>query len=964
MAVSDISALDSIIKRVGRQTTNRRGEYYISIKAGSDEIFPSIWSLVGGEKYIYRVLTEDAGQPLAQGESNTIHVVEPESDNVVNLVITFQAFCPNGNEIKLVQALGQNGNPSDEFRTLITAWARTYLFEREQELFANFESVRDDLLNFISENVTEHTGLEFRPQLRLRLGEELRLHRIEEFVEVRFKDTPNPQKIMVQCDLDIDPKLTLRAIVAYHRLPDLRARLIETIKDYFRREVPAQAFVQALRNQDIVNGLRQRFDDVVVRGGRQVTGLTITPYGLDRLPPLILQEVLKEQVRTLGRDIPIVLTSKIQLTLEDLAQFQKAQITNLLEWLKQKFDSVIQDVCFEKRYIDYLEKSSWEKIEATIKSEMEIKAKEIGYHVKQIFSRPELKENEFKESKLHRYPILQLQLKSTAPVYFDLTVAATFAILDWKNEELAEKINQGVDLKTDITSELHHALAAVLVTCPPNDFILKFGDPRNGGASIEAELKDAIKNTLEKKYQAQVSFVSVDQVDTDDIKRVRELLNIPKEVEFDAIPYGGGESVKYRLTWKISSIDQNSWSVISRQFCNLENIQNELQKILSGSFSSLGHNDLRYETAEAKRILEEKAEGVAKTHVQDFFGLTVSVSNLRRDPTKQEQKVQGLHEKQFDAEVDEAVDKIVHTRTLRNVDRKRELEFRQKSDQLVDIRHKRLAELLSKPDRNRLEEEELSGLQKIFDDSPYTISNLPQAMLGTSEDKRLEFDPARLKDQFFHRDRVTKTIQQDEELTSASSSSQQTTSANTRPNATERPLEDLFFQIDPALAEEAEDELSRDHELSEWAVTLSIETAGHRLAERINADSDLSDESSAVWELFKEEFFQFLCTRNPKYAGLRKKLRAADKATKTLALPAIAGAIGAALGLSAGILAPFVALGLLGAAQLGANAWCTSRRSKSTASFTFPNGKPLTLRKNRRDANTRPGFDEMPSEQN
>lgn len=947
MAVSDISALDPIIRRVGRSGPNRRGEYYISIKAGTDEINPSRWSLVGGQRYIYQVFTEDAGRPWAHGESDTIHLADPQSGEIVNLVITFQAFCPNGNEVKLVQSLGQTGNPSDEFRHLITVWARNYIFQFGSNLFSDFKKAQGDLLNFIAENVATSTGLAFRAQLRLNLANALSLYSIEEFVEVRFNDSTTPQKIFVQCDLDFLPEKPLLAIIAYRRLADLHADLITETKNFFRNNVPAQAFARGLRDQDIADGLRQRFENIVTMEGRQVTGLTITPHGLDRLPEVVHQKLLHAEVRTLGRDLPIGLTSKILLNLDDLAQFQRSQITDLSKWLHQTFAAVVQDVCFEKKYIDYLEKASWGTIEAKIKAEMETKAKEIGYHVKQIFSQPELKENEYKDSQIRHFLVERLPLKSTTPVSFDLKVSATFAILGWEDDDLADKINRGIDLHADITAELHHALAAVLVKCLPNDFVLKFSEPRPSLPSIEDELKSAVRSTLEKKYKAEISFVAVDQVATDEIKTVWGLLDVPTEAEFFATPHGGGEPIKYSLTWKISGVDTNSWSIINRPFCNRENIRIELQKALAGSFSSLRHDQLRFETSEAESNLRSLADRVAKAHVRELFGVTVEVFNLRRDRTKLEQKAYEAHEKLFIARIDEQVDKVSHARDVQKEARKRQLDLVRKTNQLDDIKYKRLTELHEKPTRDRFDDEELAKLQKQIDElaPPDDLTKSAAALL---DDTPLEFDPGRLQDQLFHR--TAARVQLDDSSVHVDPPSPRTVPSN-QDGTAEQALDDLFFQIDTAVTQEAEHELLRYPDLAEWAATSSVEAAGNRLAERFNIDSRGVNDSK-FWELFKDELFQFLCTRNPKYAELRKQLKTANRTSKTLVMPALAGAIGATLGLAPGILVPFVALGLLGAAQLGANAWCISKRSKSAPSFTFPNGKPLALRKRREDDGT------------
>jgi len=749
MAVSDMSALDTIIRRVDSQLPDKRGQYYIAIGADSGEINPSIWSRIGGsETYIYRVFTEDAGQPPAQGESNILHVRDPETGDGVNLTITYQALCPKGNEVRLVKALGQSGSPSDEVRMRITGWARSYLFGKEKELFSNFGKIQDDLLNFICENAVKETGLNFRAQLHIQLGEDLSLYRVEEYVEVRFSDSQQRQNILVQCDLDFDPKLTLRAIVAYHRLPELHVRLVELVKEHFRHEVPAQAFVEGLRSPEIISGLRLRFDEFAVKDGRQVSNLTITPQGREHLPPIVYADILQEEVRPLGRKEPITLTSKIQLTIEDLAQYQAAQIANLQCWLQETFKAVIDDVCFEKKHLEYLQKKSWSSIEAAIKVGMEAKVKEIGYRVKQIFSKPVLKEDKYAELKLHRFLVKGLPFRSTSPVHFDLTVDATFSIPNWDDERLADKINQDIDLDSDITAELRHALSIVLAKVTPNDFILKFSKTEGDRPSIEKQLVDAVFAKLTDSYKAHVSFVLISQVDTDEIKRVREILNVPKDVEFTATP-SAGEEVTFSLSWKISNIEENSWEIINRPSCNLEAIQNQLRSALSGTFSALDAEELRYIGEGARRELEEKASVAAHLHVERYFGLILSVSNFRRLRTGIEEEAERVRSEIQRARLEETRKLVQHEGKIRDLRREQELVVVSKAGELSSRTQTRMLELRGMSDRNRAQDAELADLEKAL--SPEMRNPLARSSSTSAgpADPALASDPRSFSDQFF-----------------------------------------------------------------------------------------------------------------------------------------------------------------------------------------------------------------------
>jgi hypothetical protein len=118
-----------------------------------------------------------------------------------------------------------------------------------------------------------------------------------------------------------------------------------------------------------------------------------------------------------------------------------------------------------------------------------------------------------------------------------------------------------------------------------------------------------------------------------------------------------------------------------------------------------------------------------------------------------------------------------------------------------------------------------------------------------------------------------------------------------------------------------------------------------------------SIEPESMWSAFRREFHALVCTKDPRYAELRKRLRRMAGTKTQLAL---AGAMGAGLCPYVGItvtavLSPLCAIGILGALELGKNSVC--RRLTSINGFE-PIGVPLWGK--RRNANAaRKRFDEL-----
>ncbi|AMX03015.1 hypothetical protein [Microbulbifer thermotolerans] len=82
------------------------------------------------------------------------------------------------------------------------------------------------------------------------------------------------------------------------------------------------------------------------------------------------------------------------------------------------------------------------------------------------------------------------------------------------------------------------------------------------------------------------------------------------------------------------------------------------------------------------------------------------------------------------------------------------------------------------------------------------------------------------------------------------------------------------------------------------------------------------------WPRVKEEFHIFLCTEDPKYENLRRKLNDSASATTTTFVGLISAAIGSNLGFEAGSIIGLVAACVYAAAKFGKEAYCANALNK------------------------------------
>ena len=146
---------------------------------------------------------------------------------------------------------------------------------------------------------------------------------------------------------------------------------------------------------------------------------------------------------------------------------------------------------------------------------------------------------------------------------------------------------------------------------------------------------------------------------------------------------------------------------------------------------------------------------------------------------------------------------------------------------------------------------------------------------------------------------------------------------------------------------EADSIISSDEELYHLATTVSIEAAAGRLGARIEPHVSNAGGDWDYWRQVLVEIHKLICTSDPAYDDLRKRIKAAGVALEKGIIPAIAGAIGATIGLAAGVLVPFVALAIIGIAKVGRNAWCSRTERIAASGMLTESGQPVLLEQTR-----------------
>jgi hypothetical protein len=106
----------------------------------------------------------------------------------------------------------------------------------------------------------------------------------------------------------------------------------------------------------------------------------------------------------------------------------------------------------------------------------------------------------------------------------------------------------------------------------------------------------------------------------------------------------------------------------------------------------------------------------------------------------------------------------------------------------------------------------------------------------------------------------------------------------------------------------------------EWTVKEVVIAYGYQMS-AIDKDQRKSAPIT-YWAAFKAEFRLFLCTKDKKYAALRRSLSSATAKSEAALVSAISAAIGAYIGAVAAVVSPLATLSLFVALRLGREAYC------------------------------------------
>jgi hypothetical protein len=408
--------------------------------------------------------------------------------------------------------------------------------------------------------------------------------------------------------------------------PTLLQKVVEAeIKRYLWERVSIVDFCQELKG-NVRTRLMDALDSVLRPYGRKIGHLFLDSNVDTLLPKELLETQCLIQCSVNGYSEPIQIENKVQLLLQDRTRFWQtfssasasgqSRQARLQTWVTTELEKITKPLLLNSEYIDVL--TQFSEIEKTIKARMVESARTAGFTVEQIVSVPNLKHNWLKRS-------FSLEEKegnyttNNANVEVKLNTNVTVSIEDF--QKIKAYLNPHDNIQEIVLEAIQDAIRECLHDIDPERYYMRFDRQGDGESlSVEQELKDRITVTLKERFGAEVKRVFPKRLSTWIEQPFNDLLGKRDcSLEFEILPLGGGEAVKFTGLFRVIGVQKASWYQFQSFMGTLQQSRqfslDELQQ-LREQYASLVHSDAIQNSSKLKALAkqisesEEKAVGI------------------------------------------------------------------------------------------------------------------------------------------------------------------------------------------------------------------------------------------------------------------------------------------------------------------------------------------------------------------
>jgi hypothetical protein len=660
MKMNQVNSLDKVIQEIDAKTRDQK------VKAlASDEKIVIIdkkkWKgipkkpLLGGDVTFYIVRNTNDPSNIAERQANSYYLTYFVTGEKLGISITYWASCDPGNEDQVVEALCRGKTLGEALDQKIEKWIADFTKNDAAEFLDNYDAQLARLREYVKINVKKDVGINIELRLAFEKEAQLEPFAIPSFpMEVNVSDCDDTLDLLIKTALIVDPNNKVKAIFNdvkdARKWPELVKRFKNEVKNYLLHNITIDQFSYELKDT-VRDQLVAHLNSILIDYGRKVGYLSLSTNTVASARQLVPVKC-KVECEVQKYSDPIYVETTILMLPLNTARYKPNEGLKLQEWVESELEKIIKPLMLKKKYIDVL--CDFEDVAEEIKKQMQYEAKSIGYAVNQIVSLPNLEHLELKDN----FDIAVNEktfVTNDANVEVILSVSATAKISDFT--KIQDYLKPKADIKKLMEQTIYGEMSKFLNDISPERYYMRFysrGKDENGQpetTSVQEELINAIKRELKERFGAEVTRITTNTHDTDIAKQFKKLYGIIGSFEVQVSSLADVEEpVTFRGDFQVQGVEKNSWYTFQARQPEINDISQSIERGLKARLSAFSKNDLQYTDPEYLTLIEEQINQWATENVVKQFGLNISISNLHRIRTQQENLIAG--DKEFQRQVE------------------------------------------------------------------------------------------------------------------------------------------------------------------------------------------------------------------------------------------------------------------------------------------------------------------------
>jgi hypothetical protein len=577
------------------------------------------------------------GQHFAAGTLTAFGVKNNLVGRTLNLSVKYTARCEPGGETKLAVALSGGVSTSARFRALVEMWLSEFVSRSPDQFVREFMERKAEAESHISLRAREEAGLKLEVELLLADAANLPavvMINLQDF-PVRMKDCDQEERLTLTAELPLDDQNLVNAYLARLEEPQLREWLGDQLRKFFAANVTLAEFYEALGNRQLPELLRAHLNGTLRSAGRCVATLTVTANVQGRK---IFNKHIDVPFRIPGTASEIVINSDLLMVCRDVAAYRNSGSPELEDWLVENLGEIVTVKLF-RPYLELL--LNFETLKAEVKEELSRRAEAIGWWVEHLIATPDLAPYRWLKSFTielkDEFKVRQSNSSASSPIRLRLGVTARVARL----QDVENYLSGGKDVPSEMGKAAVEAARQVLEKVELARLFMRFDVSEvEGEEPVARLLEEAIRETLARKFKAEVSAVTPEILETPldsvfkglrgGICEFKLTLSNPRQpgsvvitgdVQVEAIDLDVGRFEKFlMMAHKLDGDRGHLEEKLNEIRAQLEkNLKSELEEV---PLRQLAQLDLRR--------LKEMVRQLVKKYIVAKYGLIVEVDNVRR----------------------------------------------------------------------------------------------------------------------------------------------------------------------------------------------------------------------------------------------------------------------------------------------------------------------------------------------